>query len=789
MYLAITQATADWLLARSGLLDSVYQNLIQHASRAMGVLSGKELAEGPVRVAGSGDRRLIAIWNTDYLSGTGEEAWGFVRLLGPMSLAGRDTIGREVFERSLYVINQRLQGLFIDGAFIHRSHPNGTHSCLSGRGSEARHESVGYAEERTAQGSSVSTSIVVIGPEYNFQKLADEAGEASAILKSIFFQANELLAPGRSSVAVAGAALNDLRDSIQAYSKVQIEGAYDRVQTISSQHRIGQIKVSKTIGLTFDEWTSQDGPMSESQRRIFESDAIERHPLRIIGPAGSGKTILMQLLVLRIMATAQERGRDIRIVYVVHNAAMVKLVAERFDILDPTGEKRGTKKLVIETLSNYAVNQLGLRAEDIVDQEAQGAKLFQLAEVGEALKETLRERGDSLAKNNSLFFSAMDAEELFGVLSRLVAVDISIAIKGHGLEGDRKRYVESERRLSRLHGVLSTYDRGIVFDTFEKYKARVFSGYRVLDSDDVALSLLGQLRTPVWELRRADEGFDYVFVDETQLFNENERRVLPLLSSAKSSHVPVVIALDEAQDPHGIVSSGMATLGIPDAASESLSSIHRSTKEIVALAFFLIQQTTDLFGADFPDFTATSFVPDNYEEAGSKPRIETSTTERLGKFVLKRVRELRSQNIWRIAIICFADGYFDSVRGDFEKEGKDLPRFDLLKRGERLPVDAPVVVLTKPEYVGGQEFDAVILVGLEQGIVPPRIVGNSILSAAVDQQLLRELYVAVSRARSKAVFVISKDATPTPILTRAITAGLVDYPSGAPPELPFDRKL
>jgi hypothetical protein len=773
MYLAITQATCEWLLARSGLLDAVHQDLVVDPLKAFASLSSKEFVTGSVRIAGSPDKRLIGVWNKDYLIGTGEEPWGFIRLLGPYSLSDQKHISREVLERSIYVVNQRLQGLLIDGAFIHRSQPNGAHTCLSGRGSEARQFSIGYYEERLLGSSAVANAIVIVGPEYNFSVLAEQAKDAGLGLASLSRQANSFLLAARTTPVLADEHFPDLRASIAGYGRVANQGTYDAIQSIS-EGPIGSRETHQSIGRTYREWLAAGSSLSPAQRKVIDSKALEKHPLRILGPAGSGKTVLMQLLALQSIETAHERGAGARVLYLVHNAPMVKLVAERFDVLDPGREIRNLGSLEIETLSAYAIAQIGIGVNDVVDKEAQGSKEFQLEEVRGSMLAVLSEI--QAIPEDSVFKGAMASDGLMEILSRLVSTEVSMVIKGHGLENDRKRYVESERRLSRLHGALRSFDRDVLFDIFEEYRRRVFNGYGVLDSDDVAISLLGQLRTPVWELRRKDFGFDFIFVDETQMFNDNERRVFPLLSSAKTSHVPIALALDEAQDPHGVVASGMATLGIEDAASESLGSIHRSTPEIVALAFFLIQQTTDLFGVDFPDFTRASISVVNHV-GGAKPRIETASTERLGKSVLKRIRELRAKNIWRIAVVCFSEHYFDLVKSELEREGRDLPRFDLLRRGERLPIDAPVVVLTRPEFIGGQEFDAVVAVGLEQGIVPPRVVGNAVLAAAIEQQLLRELYVAVSRARERVIFVLSVGAVPTQILVKAVSAGLVDYDS------------
>src|SRR6185312_17391577 len=89
----------------------------------------------------------------------------------------------------------------------------------------------------------------------------------------------------------------------------------------------------------------------------------------------------------------------------------------------------------------------------------------------------------------------------------------------------------------------------------------------------------------------------------------------------------------------------------------------------------------------------------------ARPRVEIAGGDsKLGKFVLRRIRDLRKANIRQIAVICHADQYWDDVLKALR--GTDLPLQVLEERGVKLPVNQPVVILTKPAYVGGQEFDA-----------------------------------------------------------------------------------
>ena len=773
-YLCTTQGTADWLIGKGAVLNSLAEILFrdQHSIDALGEC---EFVEGPVRVSCSDNAEVIAIWNIDYLSGTGDEMWGFIKLSGEMSLTEDANICLEVLERCLYVINQRLQGLLLDGALIHRPYGNGAHTCLAGKGSVARHLSVGYYEQTLDSNESPVHSIICVGPSIDYDALARAAEKESKRLGALIEIANSLTAPVRRRQIAGPDVLSSLKRSLAPFSSNQDSTAYRDVKVITDSSDISAKDVYRALGFTYNDWLSGESPLSSVQRRILLSKAIEQHPLRITGPAGSGKTLLMQLLALQQILNARQADKPIRVLYIAHNSAMVEKVTQRFRVLSPEMnlEHNSKQGLDITTLAEYGRKTMHLDFTSVINLDAEAAKKFQLEQVTIALQTVASQYQNDFAKSN-LFSAVVERPDIAHLVARLITSEISTAIKGHGLENDQKRYVRSERRLSRFHGILTQEERAIVYRVYQLYHKAVFEGFEVLDTDDLALSLLGRLRTPIWELRRRKFGYDFVFVDETQLFNENERRIFPLLSNNAFSHVPIVLALDEAQDVYIQSSAGLATLGIPNIENENLGSVQRSTKAIVDLAFFIIQRSTDLFGPDFPDFTiAASKLQSNNHPLAEQPSIDSMAEDSrsLGKYTLKKLRELRKANFWQIAVICHSDIYWEGLYSELRQS--DLPLTVLTERGTKLQPESPLVVLTKPAFVGGQEFDAVVLVGLEQGLTPPRISDNEALSAAVEQQAIREMYLSITRARYRVVILLSHSAAPTALLQEAEKARLV----------------
>ncbi|MCK8504223.1 UvrD-helicase domain-containing protein [Myxococcus fulvus] len=772
MYLMITQATAAWLLRQANHREAI--------ARQLGELSAFEslkrtiLTIGALRAAASPDGRVLALWNVDYISNTGEELWGGIKLEGRFGLLAHGDVVKEVFERELYIVNQRLQRLLLDERLIHRARDGGLHTCIAGRGAEAREHRLVYFEGDVLLGSTESKTVICFGPAWEDDSFLAAVRKETADLGAIVRTANSLLNDAGGRPVAETGLFGDLTERFPSNS-TQVVTAETPVEDLPelSEAQASSLGAYQTADWTYEQWLATSSPLTAAQRRIVESSAIDVQPIRIVGAAGSGKTLLMMLLAIRRLYLAREQKAPLRVLYVAHNAAMQNAAYLRFIALGASEfMDDGMQKLEVKSLIELSREMLGSEDAPVIHSDAHETKTFQLQQVRESLAELLA--GLRSPPESAVFARAKNDENFALLLSSFIADEIAIAIKGHGLTADRKRYVESERRLSRFHGLLDQEERGLVFECFVRYHKAIFEVLEVFDADDLALSLLARLHTPIWEMRRKKLGFDHVFVDETQLFNENERKLFPLLTKGKGDHVSVVLALDEAQQTRGAVSAGLGLLGFQGIADEKLGTVHRCTGSILKLAFFVIQRTTDLFGPDFPDFTGqtVTVIPSEHPLA-AHPRLVMSSEDsrNIGKFALKQVRLLRKQNVRQIGIVCHSEVYWAVLRQELSQA--ELPFVLLTQRGERVYAERPLVVLARPDSVGGQEFDAVVAVGLEQGVVPPRVDFNQGLYSALEQQAFREMYVSFTRARYRLVVVNSFGSAPTAVLQQAIRAGLM----------------
>lgn len=759
-YLAFTQASAGWLLTHSGELEAFIPALLEAIESP--ALTKAVFSAGPLRIASSADRGVVAIWHAEYLSPTGIDGWGYIRLKGKHgALLVRDRLA-SLIKTALRVFEARLQGLLLSDTILVRSHGDESFTCVLG-GGQAKDATIAYVEATM----DARRSVVVVGPE-----VATGGGLAHAhamLLKTIKDSVRPQL---RSLVTSAPAVVEQARARPSADDSRLLglrrallgEGAVPAEIIVAQPQLRGSFSRTE---LAYEEWVAPDSVLSDDKRRILEGDILDRQPLRISGPAGTGKTLLLQLMAVRASRKETGAGKP-SILYVAHNSES----QERAENALKSLSSEASQYIKVATLHQLCVERLGLPDTVILDNDANETRRFQTSMVATSLE---RELHSSDLSKSPLFAQAKAKPDIFEAIVFLIVHEISAVLKPLRLYEDPRRYADSERPFSRLHGLLSPAERRLVLAVFKDYHGEVFEKGGLLDADDLALSLLSRLRTPVWTLQRRTEGFDYVFVDEAQLYNENERRLFPVLTKPRE-HIPVAFALDEAQAFGSNLVAGFGALGITSLRDEALRGVFRTTEPILRLAFNIIQQTTDLFGPDFPDFTTLSASVVRDEGTFPAPSLyRAATSETLPDAVLRHVRDIkRTYNLRQVGVIVPSEKMYASVVPVLR--AAEFQFSEIAQRGQKLDQDRPIVAACTPRLAGGQEFDAVIVVGVERGIVPPSVNVEG-LALSLEQQVLRELYLSFTRAKHMVRVVNSANSSPANVLDNAIKANLLKVES------------
>jgi superfamily I DNA/RNA helicase len=699
----------------------------------------------------------------DYVTGTGDEPVGFILVSGRHAIVRYPEVAPAALERAVFVVSQRLQNRLFESKFFYQrlndtKHAIGTPSVQGARTSLH----LGWVERAVRVGATVTRTVLLCGPDKNESVASETALELSSDLPVLVQAVRDVLTGGRRAV-VSDDKVPDLRRALDKLGRVPTPVI--PVTTIAQRPDITPADRYRTDPWSFDTWCDPERTtLSKEQLNVLFSDALLHHPVRLIGPAGAGKTLLMQLMAIRRLR------EDATVLYVTHNAPMEKRVQDRFWTLG-AGEYLQRGRLLVATLSRYSQELLKLPRQQVMNIDPEKAKDDQIIFLHDAVQAAL-ELHDKVVSKSVAFRALTRTENARRVLDEFVRAEIGSVIKGRGMIRERAAYTDAESALGQLHGVLSPEERGVIYTAYELYK-KTLEDFEVLDADDVALTMLGQLRTPQWDINRVRFGFDFVLVDEAQLFSDNERRIFALLTKSQVPHTPVAIALDEGQRLYSPPSSGLALLGIPDVQQMTLSVAHRLSAEIARLALFVISESDIIYTDDFPEFPHGYLTTAERRGDGIRPKLFTVDTDLMARRVGQLVREALSHDLRHIAIVVHSQDMMDVMETEL-RAVRGLEVAVLQQRGAGRSAAHAYVVISRPQLIGGQEFDCVICCRLEEGVVPPPVNGNHALQIILEQQAFREIYVAFTRARHQLFIVNATNSRPTPILQQAADKGYIE---------------
>lgn len=539
---------------------------------------------------------------------------------------------------------------------------------------------------------------------------------------------------------------------------------------------------------TLDDWLPL---LTNFQREFVEAEVIAPH--RIEGPAGTGKTLSLVLKCIHALRKAIAESKPYSALFIAHSEATRRNISLLFQPEFNMGRigadgVTSFQSVNVTTLQAYCAEVLNteISESEFLDRDAFESKQAQLLYTLEALEEAI---SDHLPTHRSLmsqgFLNFVEREDRW-VLAEMLQHEVSVKIKGRADE-DETKY----RKLLRLaYGlpVENDGDKVFVFLAFKGYRRRLEQAGQ-FDTDDIVLSALGQLNTPIWRRRRAREGFDCIYIDETHLFNVNELSVFHKLTKS-DSYFPIVYSADVSQslgDRGWDNETFDSALGYPaggpeDSTPTVFKSIFRCSPDIVNLAFSVTSSGATLF-TNFQDpgvAASSAFTYDEENKCARPTYWLVGADEQMIKKAFSRVDELAAEigcSKADIAIVAFGDTVF----AELEKAAKAAHKpveviknrgdFDVVRRAKQ----GGRFVITAADYVGGLEFSAVILIGVDKDRVPPRPSesqpeSHNFLSYASHQRL----YVAITRARFRVEIIGLTTRGPSTLLASAIASNLIE---------------
>ena len=532
-----------------------------------------------------------------------------------------------------------------------------------------------------------------------------------------------------------------------------------------------------TQHLTYSAWTYR---LTVEQKSFIEEPLS--HAVKVRGPAGSGKTLALELKAIHDVLDARETGRELSVLFLTHSWLLAEEVDTNLRALSEVGPLDEITVLPLLEVSNLLLPAERISGGlQLIGEDSLAGKRAQLGRIGQCVEElmlgdwlTFRDQISDELRNR---FESDDRDERDALVWDCL-IEFGCVLGADGIFPG----VNSERRYLQL--VRSPWMMPLVNDSDKRLILHLYSQYvgdleleGLLTSDQLVNDFLSYLETYIWNVRRKTHGYDLILVDEYHLFNVQERQVIRYLARSAETYPKIIMALDPRQSPWSVV-GGVANVGSVsssdrveteiDSISVDLPTVHRFTPEILNLVKHVNMQYPNLmlddeWSLDMNEVTSSA-------ASGDKPRMTvygSQSAEIVGVYQLLRSPSRHSGQT-AVAIVDetrftkyleIQEGLSNAGRSKVSviSSRDDIGSIRYQKRG---------IVIGPALYLAGLQFDSVIVCGLPD-------IGSGFANQAFRKRSnLSLIYLAITRASREVSLLVNDEYGGTPgYLESAIEQG------------------
>ncbi|MCA4563308.1 UvrD-helicase domain-containing protein [Bacteroides xylanisolvens] len=541
------------------------------------------------------------------------------------------------------------------------------------------------------------------------------------------------------------------------------------------------LSIDSTIGI--EKWNYF---LTKKQKEFINSNINGAE--RLEGAAGTGKTLTMILRCINTLKLKDKQNEEFHIAFITHTISTKEQILNIFkancsDIDKYLDKDYSNISLSIITLQEWCIQYLGgsLSSNEYLDRDAMESKELQLLYIEQAYSHAISTDFKSYKSICSDKFISFIEKTSINNLFEMLQHEIAVTIKGRANEN-----LDCYKQLPRLQYSIPCSKEGdlaFLFLIFQYYQKSLQETGQ-FDSDDIILTALGQLNTPIWRRRRNKEGYNALFIDETHMFNLNELSIFHFLNKENCKQ-NIIFAIDKSQalGDRGLNDTALSIAFELDADSikdsHKLNTVFRSSPDIVNLAFNILSSGATLFTTfDNPLIDAKFNFTEQEEKKCIAPHyiLKENDSEMISYAFYKAESIHQKHNIQRSKILLIASNehLLTSIQRSANESNKPI---EILKsRGDTSIVKQATrngrFVLSLIDFVGGLEFDAVIIIGVDKGRVPAS-------SESIDSFLFsnytwhNKMYVAITRGKYIVYILGDKSRGESDILENAIQNGLL----------------
>lgn len=508
-----------------------------------------------------------------------------------------------------------------------------------------------------------------------------------------------------------------------------------------------------TGGQGYDDWLHK---LSDDQRRAVMLPSTES--LRIIGPAGTGKTLTLCMRAVSLAKDETIVSGNKKILAIAHSWAMAERIDQTITTLN-YGEKPDNITVfpLLSVIQLHANSSMGSHYTVLGDDSEEGSR-----RVMEILERVLREEdiiaGLQVSDWIKSAYLSSAGSSAYGELVFDTYEEITSVIAAQNIfpeDNDKISLYLSMERDDHLPPFDTRQDRLFCLRVFEHLISRL-TDRGMITTDQLILDAIRVFETFSWNVRRQTEGYDYILVDELQLFGPLERLAISLLARTRTG-----FAWAAAEDPsQGVFSSLYGRDGKSAPLAEVyLNNVHRFNSGIFAFVQFIYGR----FALNVPALKIA-----RNEQGVSVPMVITEIdlvgmSSQVGLRAVKIVERLESED--RLAVIVIGE-IADQVTATLAEKQLNVIQLRSFDDIERLSYQRRAIVVSPWQFIGGTQFTHVLLVFSEA--VSPR-------SSFARIRELTAVYLGASRA-SDYLEILCGHAVPQ-VLRDALDEGVLQHSS------------
>lgn len=497
---------------------------------------------------------------------------------------------------------------------------------------------------------------------------------------------------------------SELDNATNALLSAKVDKDEDEVPDALSQevdlHAIGSGSV--VGGRTYEEWERY---LTPRQGEILQSSTDAS--IRIVGPAGSGKTLSLCMRALQISREASVIAQGKRVLVATHSWAMSERIDGILNTLNGSNSHDGVTVFPLLFLLELHAGHIGHRRIEVIGDDSTDGRLKSLEIIAGVVSKSDASKYPGLSPVlTEGLVAAQDSRRRLDLVINLYE-ELSGVLTASGVAVDDPNSIQeymSAKREDWMPPFVSVADRGFAVSIYKQFIQNLVDR-AAITTDQFILDSIRVLETFTWRMRKETDGYDFILIDELQLFDPQERSALELLGRSRRG-VPFVTAEDPSQ---GVFSALNTRKSNVDNVPVYLDIVHRFNREIFEFISFMYQK--------FPLNALPLKIAETKGRGEGRPRLIVCEDD--GSAILKAsdiVREVMAKSSANERICVVTLGDVDAEIADKLKgKGLTVVRLESFDDVEKLSYLKRSIVISPWQFIGGTQFPHVVVLVL--GIV------------------------------------------------------------------------